>query len=231
MSDAQQDRHFLKSISIIRPNARLNIVLCHGFGATMDDLSSLADWLDPQQQYNWHFPQGPVPMPSFAGFAWFPRQPKELDRAMKGEYFSNLETIHDEGLNQAATEIAQWVDSLNIAPQSLVLGGFSQGAMVAVQSALGTKLAPIALLVLSGSLIDRSTSTALIGTASPIPVFQSHGRSDTILALSGAMALRELFEQSGFPLHWLDFPGGHEINGTVLEKLAGFLQKISADRQ
>ena len=74
----------------------------------------------------------------------------------------------------------------------VVLGGFSQGAMLACDTALreGPKLA--GLVVLSGTLVAEAEWAALFPTLRGTPVFQSHGTFDPLLPFQAAAMLRDL---------------------------------------
>ena len=215
----------LESVSITRIAPELHIVLCHGFGASKHDLAGLVEWLDPDSRFDWHFPQAPMPLPGFGGWAWFPREAAELLKTMSGEYFSHLESINDPGLDASATEVLALVRSLALPESRLVIGGFSQGSMVALRTVLTGDIHPAGLAILSGSLIDRAGTVRGLSGATPCPVFQSHGRSDQVLAIEGARALRGLLEEATFPLEWCEFAGGHEINEVVVQKFSRFLEE------
>jgi phospholipase/carboxylesterase len=217
----------LDVVSITREKPVLRIILCHGFGANNRDLLELAAWLDPNHAHDWHFPQAPVAMPGFPGWAWFPRSLPDLLGALGGDYFGRLEHLSDPGLADSAAELASWVGQAGLPPERLVVGGFSQGAMVALRWALESTVPPAGVALLSGSLIDRATTATLLRRPA-FPVFQSHGRQDPVLEIAGARALRSLLEASGWQVDWHEFTGGHEINTGVLDAFSAFLDRLSA---
>jgi phospholipase/carboxylesterase len=217
----------LDTISILRDQAEFHIILCHGFGASKHDLAGLAEWLDPRGRFSWHFPQAPYPLKEIGGWAWFPREAPAMAHVMAGDYFDHLETVSDPGLDASARELAELAAGLGIPGSRLVIGGFSQGSMVALQAVLSAGLRPAALLVLSGNLVDRAGTERSLPATLPCPVFQSHGMYDQVLPLAGARTLRSLLETRGFPVEWCGFPGGHEINETVVSSLAAFLDRLA----
>jgi phospholipase/carboxylesterase len=80
------------------------------------------------------------------------------------------------------------------------------------------------LALLSSSLIAKQEWLIRLPNRQGLPVFQSHGTDDPILAFSMAQQLREHIQLAGLPVSWVEFRGGHEIPIPVLEGLSTFLQ-------
>ncbi len=202
------------------------VVLCHGFGAGAEDLMPLAGELNGALPARWVFPAAPFP-PAGAGLpygrAWFPRSPEEAQRALVGDYFARLEEMDPDGLRASGAEVAELVQSFGIPWSRVILGGFSQGAMVAVETALAAAERPGGLLLFSGSLIARSRWQRELGKLGGLPAFQSHGDSDPILAPSSGERLAHLLEKNGLTVRFHRFPGGHEIESGVVRGAQAFL--------
>ena len=199
--------------------------LLHGFGASAQDLVSLAPALGGARQ--WVFPHAPAPI-TVAGMAygraWFPRTAEELQHALFGGYFLSLRTLEPAGLAEAAREVRRLVDGRSLAWETLILGGFSQGAMVAAevlrQGLEDPRLPlPAVVLLFSGALTAQAWWDGLtLGSrgsqqpASGVPtIFQSHGAQDPILPLAEGQALRDTLLGAGFSVDWHQFEGRHEI--------------------
>jgi phospholipase/carboxylesterase len=112
--------------------------------------------------------------------------------------------------------------------ERFVLGGFSQGAMLATDVALRLPLAPAALCILSGGLTNEREWLPLAGNRAGLPVLQSHGRQDTILPFETGEALRDLLANAGARVDFVAFNGQHEIPQAVLQRVAELLQKLAA---
>ena len=108
-----------------------------------------------------------------------------------------------------------------------VLGGFSQGAMLATDVALRLKKAPAGLCILSGALINEAEWRRLALERGPLTVLQSHGKYDSILPFPLAAALRDLLLEAGAEVDFLAFQGDHEIPLEVLHRLAHFIRRLS----
>jgi phospholipase/carboxylesterase len=105
----------------------------------------------------------------------------------------------------------------------IVLGGFSQGAMVASEVAFGSDARLRALVLLSGTLVDERTWERNFQMRRDMPVFLAHGRSDRMLPFAVADRFRTELEAAGLKVTWFPFDGGHEIPAAVVIELNKFL--------
>ena len=214
-------------LTLLRPQAKKTVVLLHGYGANNEDLASLAPILDREQKWNWIFPNGiqAVPMGGYmSARAWFPLRMAEIEAAaMRGETV-DFTTVRPNGMKEAEERLTSLLEALRIEPADLVLGGFSQGAMMTVQLAINLNAKPKGLLLFSGSLINRNEWLEKLPNLAQVPVFQSHGRGDQILGFEYAERLHQLLVETGVPVEWAPFQGGHEIPLQVIQKATAFLQ-------
>jgi phospholipase/carboxylesterase len=108
-----------------------------------------------------------------------------------------------------------------------MLGGFSQGAMVACQVAFTSDEPLAALVILSGTPINERTWLMQMRRRKGLPVFMSHGRNDTILPFELAERLKADMTAAGFEVTFVPFGGSHEIPAEVVIALNDFIAKIS----
>lgn len=202
------------------------VVLCHGFGADADDLAPLAQELDPAIEgadVRWIFPRAPYRFQVgwSEGRAWFPRDAAGIQSFMDGEVLGSLAAVDPPSFQMASREIIDLLAETGSRPERTVLGGFSQGAMVAVAAALEMETLPAGLLVFSGSIIARQRLQALAGehadALNELRIAQYHGRDDVVLPYSSGQALAGLLESAGARVSFTPFPGGHGIPQSVLE--------------
>ncbi|MFP4302395.1 MAG: alpha/beta hydrolase [Spirochaetaceae bacterium] len=192
-------------------------IMLHGFGATGDDLAPLSPLFPVREQ--WLFPHAPGQIEwggMLYGRAWFPREKRAMEAAMTGAYFNGLREQDPPGLSEAAGEVFELAEAHGVAWEETLLGGFSQGAMVAVEVALRAPTPPKGLLLFSGSLIAEkrwSVSAEELSRAGGRRgrFFQSHGKSDQILPFEEGRALFELLRSAGWEGSFVGFRGGHEI--------------------
>lgn len=207
----------------------LAIVLCHGYGAPGTDLVPLGSELlslrpELAQQALLVFPAAPLEL-GFGGRAWFPLEEEMLMRWQRN--WEQNAAVIPEGLPAARRTLMGTVAALSAAtklPYSrIVLGGFSQGAMVTTDVALRLEEAPAGLCLLSGTLVSAPEWKARAASRTALPVFQSHGQSDPLLPFQAAEALRDLLTGAGLKVEFTPFNGPHTIVPEELEQLAEFL--------
>src|SRR5213075_1056159 len=110
------------------------LVLFHGRGADENDLFPLLDVLDPQRRLHGYCPRGPLSLPP-GGAHWYvvPRVGFPDPATFRSSY-------------EAA---GAWLDALP--HDRVVLGGFSQGAVMSLALGLGRgRPRPAAIVALSG---------------------------------------------------------------------------------
>lgn len=212
-----------------KPDA-MTVVLFHGFGASCYDLAPLAHELSQPIDANWYFPDGPLPVaiaPGMSGKAWFPIDGAALQAAIANGTFRKLSELRPAGLDEALKMGAQFLQQLAIPPARLILGGFSQGAMLATEISLRMQSNPAALIILSGTMLDKTTWKSLASRRTGMPFFQSHGNQDPLLDPASAAELNDLLVNAGLKGELIQFEGGHEIPTRVLSALQKFLRQIN----
>ena len=219
------------------------VILCHGYGAGADDLASLADplvqWLERSaDKFKFVFPAAPLSPREFAmygGRAWWPLNMERLLALSEANQFSELHPVEPPGINDATSALSECVRSVLASMPSVTsyaLGGFSQGAMVSLNTVLRSDIRTPELLVqFSGTLICQPLWEAALsaGRLTSTAVLQSHGRWDTILPFSSAMALNALLEGHCQSNQFMAFDGPHTIPMEPLMQLAVKLKGLATD--
>src|SRR5579872_3760051 len=122
--------------------------------------------------------------------------------------------------------VEQIIRETGLPLEKILLGGFSQGSMVAVDVALRLADRPAGLIVFSGTLLAEREWTELARKRGRLPVLQTHGLHDPILPFPAAEGLRDLFIASGFDVTFLPFPGPHTIPFEALKRAANLLTRV-----
>ena len=133
-----------------------------------------------------------------------------------------------DGLPAARDHVIRLLDQLqarfSIANEDLILGGFSQGAMVSLDVALHRDTPPSALILMSGTLIAESEWAPRMPKLKGTPTVMSHGRNDALLPFAVAEVLRDKLIAAGAVVDWHPFVGGHEIPSAVLVAVGELLR-------
>lgn len=224
-------------VSPARPGEKSRglVVLMHGFGASGADLVPLARQIPTPAGVRYAFPEAPILLdPHFDARAWWPIDVVALERAMaRGEHRDRTQEEPPE-LAQVSEQLdaclGELQRSLGLEGLPLVLGGFSQGSMLACDVAARSQRPLAGLWVFSGTLLAEPRwreGFERRGKAEPrLRVLQSHGRQDPLLAFAHAERLKATFESSGLPVTWLPFNGQHELPRSILGAASEFLDAV-----
>lgn len=217
----------------------LAVVLCHGYGAPGTDLVGLArPLLDAEaagdRRAVYLFPAAPLDLSAQGlpgGRAWWPIDLNQLLNLPTSEMLAALRAACPPGLpevrKQMVTLLGAAAKHFDLPAERFVLGGFSQGAMLATDVALRLKGRPAALCIMSGALIDEAEWRRLAAERGPLVVLQSHGQHDSVLPFASGTALRDLLLAAGIDLDFVAFAGDHEIPPVVIERLAELIRRFS----
>lgn len=199
----------------VRPD-RL-VVLLHGIGADGNDLIGLAPLY-----------RRLLPRAVFVA----PNAPFPFDLAPFGYMWFSLQDFHPatrwDGVRVAQPALEAFLSAElarhDLSPETLVLIGFSQGAMMALHVGLRAGVAAAAILSHSGMLVGAEHLADEI-RARP-PVLLTHGADDEVLP-AAALPMAELALKSvGVPVEAHVLPNlGHGIDETTLQLAFDFLAR------
>lgn len=215
------------------------VVLCHGYGAGGDDLVPLASEFarrNPQlgDQVLFVFPQGPLTIDAVpGGRAWWPIDLAALQLAGERGELRQLRQECPPRLPHARQEVMAVIEQLQeetgLPLSRFVLGGFSQGSMLATDVALRLDESVGGLLVYSGTLLVEPEWQNLAPRRRGLRVVQSHGTIDQLLPFEAATWLRDLLESAGAQVEFLSFPGMHTIPPEAVVASARLLSDVVAE--
>jgi len=210
-------------------------VLCHGFGAPGDDLVPLGKEVFQQRpdlagRVRLHFPEGALDLSTMGmpgARAWWMLDFKHLSLP-PAERSARLRAERPPNVIELRKQIDAFTDSLlaadGLTKKNLVVGGFSQGAMIMTDYALRHDDDLGGLAAMSGAFAAESDwrEWAVIGPKRK--AFLSHGRQDGVLPFAGAEALRDFLTESGHEVRFEAFDGPHTIPAVALEGLGDLLE-------
>ena len=191
----------------------------HGVGSNEQDLMGLA----PQIPERFHVLSLRAPFRMGPGaHAWF-----DFSIEPNGE-----RTINEEQEAQSRALVAQAVESaaeqLGIPPERVVVGGFSQGGIMALSLLLTQPALMQAAMVWHGRLL-----TQMLPQAAPPDALRgkqmwlSHGTHDNVIPLAHAQAIAHHMAPLPVTLAYHEFPGAHEIRPSELAATVTWLESLS----
>lgn len=209
------------------------VVLLHGFGAPGDDLVALAPYLHaPRTRFV--FPAAPLELGGLYGDsrAWWLLDLARLEASLGSGNMQAWIAEVPVGLDDARLQLGRFLDELqarfSIANDQLVLGGFSQGAMLSLDVALHRDAPLAGLVLMSCTLTAESIWKPLFPRLAGASILMSHGRHDMLLPYAIAEALRDRLVTAGANVEFQQFLGGHEIPPPVLSAVTKFLATRAA---
>jgi len=183
-------------------NADRLLLLLHGYGADERDLGGLLGYLDPNGVFAAVLPRGPVAAPP--GFSWFDLASEDPDQIAEG--FADALAAVDDLLDAACAE--QGFDRAQA-----VVGGFSQGAGLALALGLGPSERP------------RLAGVLAMSPFVP-PVLLQHGTNDPMIPSAGTRGLAEALIEAGLPVVFGEYPMGHEVSLESAQQAQGWLARV-----
>jgi len=195
------------------------LILLHGHGASKSDLEPLAEELAAAAA-GWSFvlPNAPQRV-GITGRSWFPRISAESHSALQ----LKVDEIRAEA-REVVFEILEDLAADGVARNRIYVGGFSQGATVALDVVASEQGGNDVggLVSLSGGAFDVDLES--LRDRAQMRDFVSHGRGDQVLSVVKSRRLSELLEKNGHEVVFIEFAGGHQIPREVIESLIEFLQ-------
>jgi phospholipase/carboxylesterase len=213
-------------------SGREPLVLLHGYGSSAREWLPYTRTIRVSGSTRFIFPEAPgttvPPDGPEGGRAWW-----RLDLASyrrRGESIPDLSESHPAELDEAAARMRVLLKEIRrrLDAEQTILGGFSQGAMIAADIAFRTDEPLAALVILSGTSVDEQAWVAGMPRRKNLPVFIAHGRKDPVLKFDVAVRLEQHMRRAGLRITWAPFDGSHEFPANVVTALNAFLARSSA---
>ncbi len=174
------------------------LVLLHGRGADEHDLFPLLDLLDPERRLLGITPGGPLHLPP-GGRHWY---------ALGGIPTPDPATFH-----QTAPRLSAFLDELPVPMERVVLGGFSQGAVMSYAMSLGAdRPRPAALIAMSGFLPRVEDWALHPERLAGVPVGIAHGSLDPVIPAQFAAEAEATLVAAGAEVIRLSTPVPHMVD-------------------
>jgi len=191
------------------------VVMMHGRGADMHDLADLAPMLDTPRGCRFVFPNAPKPFEAYpgmtVGWTWFegwPPVPESMaeSRAVLLRFLGEIMTKYPS--------------------TSLILSGFSQGAMMALDAGLRTEQKVAGIVAMSGGVYEVDLPD--LKRHAGLPVFIAHGSVDDVVPVNYARRARHVLEEGGLDVEYHEYPMSHQVVQEEAMAVREFIAKCTA---
>ena len=191
------------------------LVLFHGRGADENDLYPLLDHLDPERRLVGATPRGPLSLPP-GGAHWY---------VVREIGFPDRETF-DASYALASEWLAAFADETGVPAERMILGGFSQGAVMTYALGLGAGRPQAAgLIALSGFMPTVEGFELELASAPPVAI--GHGVYDPVISVEWSRRAKQELEAAGAEVLYREYPLPHAIDPRFLGELGAWV----AERQ
>lgn len=207
------------------PQPTAAVIWLHGLGASGDDFAAIVPELDLTgcRAIRFVFPHAPV-MPvtinnGYAMPAWYDIFTPDLVRREDAA-----------GIAASAKAITALIEAQvaqGIAPEHIVLAGFSQGCAMTLHTGLRHPARLAGLMALSGYLPLAGTVAAERHPANAdTPIFMAHGTADPVVVPARAEASRQALLALGYKVQWHTYPMPHSVHPQEIADMSRFLQQV-----
>ncbi|MGH8556789.1 MAG: alpha/beta hydrolase [Methylococcales bacterium] len=181
------------------------IIWLHGLGADGYDFESVVPYLGLPDSLSLRFvfphaPKRPVTInQGYVMPAWYDIVEMSINRG-----------IDHAGIKASVEKIYQLIEyeiDNGIPARRIILAGFSQGGVIALQAGLGFRLRPAGIIGLSTYLADRNAIKP-----GDLPVFLGHGWSDPVVPFILGQQAKEALLERGYPVEWHQYPMDHSVS-------------------
>jgi len=212
--------------TVVGPECSPNfaIVLLHGYSMDRSDLAPFAHSLDLPVHF--YFPRGPHKAEP-NGYAWWTVDTFKRDAALKVGP-RDLAMQHPSGRTEIRDNLKNFIADVQARTENcpLILGGFSQGGMLACDALLSGGIHVEGLVLLSCGRIAFDEWLPHFSRVCNLPIFVSHGRRDQNIGFAAGEALKDWLLACGAEVTWTPFDDGHGMPLPVWRQLREFVQRL-----
>ena len=179
----------LEPLSKIKPKNA--VILCHGYGGDGKDISILAGyWKTYLPDTIFICPDAPEKCEaSPSGFQWFDLIDQDPEQIL------SKSLVAENKLNKLIDEVKK---GYNLLANQIIIGGFSQGSMISLQTGIKRKDKINSILGYSGKIIDLEHLSKNI--VSRPNIFLMHGDIDQVVPVDGLLEAKNFFNKNNYEI-------------------------------
>ena len=213
----------------LEPNspATACVIWMHGLGADGNDFVPIVPELNLPTGHGvrFVFPNAPtMPVTINGGYvmrAWYDIVSAELDKR-----------ADESGVRRSQALIEELIAdqrSKGIAADRILLAGFSQGGVIALQTGLRHPEKLAGIMALSTSLACADSLGVEASAANrQIPLFMVHGSMDPVIPVALAKLSKARLETHGYKVEWHEYGMPHSVCAEEIDDIAAFLKRVLA---
>lgn len=190
-----------------------NVVYLHGYGGDGSDVTLLEEHCPVA--LNWVAPRSSRRLNGMreGGRAWWYWDIPAMERRLldTGDPTDLIDPLGTpDGLEAASEAVAVYASRLPGGQRNTVVAGISQGAILALDSAMTAfAVQPVGVFLMSPGVVRAEEWIASMDGMKDVPILITHGRRDNTLPLARATWLAEMLDKAGARVTMVTFRGGH----------------------
>ena len=191
------------------------IVLLHGRGTSEQDMLPLLDVFDPRERLVGAFPRGPLQLPPI-GYHWY--------------VVEEVGYPDPESFTATYERLGSWLEGLGertgVGIERTVIGGFSQGAVMAWALALGPgRPRPAGVLAMSGFIPTVPDFELQLDGLDGFPVAITHGTLDPVISVELGHQARDRAKAAGAAVVYRETDVPHIVDPRLIPGLVDWLDR------
>ncbi|WP_139558761.1 alpha/beta hydrolase [Methylotetracoccus oryzae] len=195
-----------------------SVIWLHGLGADAHDFEPIVQELPLSRlgPTRFVFPNAPHrPVTINGGYvmrAWYDIAGADLGRS-----------VDVAGVEASCREVARLVErevAAGVAPERIILAGFSQGGVIALETAARYPARLAGVIALS-TYLAQPDQLPLANAA--LPVFMGHGTEDPIVPFALGQNSRATLESRGYSVAWHSYPMPHSVCAREIADIGAWL--------
>jgi phospholipase/carboxylesterase len=119
--------------------------------------------------------------------------------------------------------------ALGIAPERIIVAGFSQGGAIALYTGLRYASTLGGIIALSAYLpMQQRLQQEAAAVNHDTPIFMAHGLQDDVIPVQFGLQTRSLLQQHGYRVQWHDYAMGHSVCREEIHDISSWLGSVLA---
>ena len=165
------------------------VILCHGYGGDGKDISILASyWRAHLPETVFICPDAPEKCAaSPKGYQWFDLMDQTPEQIL------SKSLVAENKLNKLIDEVKK---KFKIKAEEIIIGGFSQGCMITLQTGIKRKDSINSIIGYSGRIINTDHLSKNI--ASKLNIILMHGDLDQVVTIESYLEAKEFFNKNNY---------------------------------
>ena len=197
------------------------IIWMHGLGADAHDFEPIVPMLNLATPKRFVFPNAPV-------------RPVTINGGMEMRAWYDIDlsnpTVGTADIRESAEDVRALITremEQGVPEERIVLAGFSQGGVIALELGLAYPARLAGVMALSTYVHDHEHLAERIGFANvDVPIFMAHGLHDPMIPITRAITAREALMGLSYRVEWHEYAMGHQVCPEEIGAIGAWLNTV-----